>query len=486
MCSAAALLSRLARTSDNDHNEPTRPRTTGEELLDSEPIDPASGHPGRVTSRLDRHDFRLVMIVAIVTVLVHPVHEILTRPYWLDEAWVATLSKASLLRVPRLNASTPVGFVALLKFTPGSGLQRGRLVVLGFSVLSAAMAYVLVRRLRWESPSSARSAAVVAGMVVALVPFSLQRNDLKQYTCDAFCALVILCVASTANRSPGSRATWMLGAVALLTLPFSSSAAFVAMAAFAGLLVAQLLEDRRLAPTTLLVGAATGVLMASYFLAAVLPRQNAQLEHYWRSFYLTGSPWHVIQTTWARLGHLHRQLAIPRLLFVVLGIAGIVVLARLGERALAIAIPTLWLEMMTLGHARRYPFLDQRTSHFLLVPSVVLAVVGVIGVLHLIGHRNIAVAALAGLALGGVFLAGSIRHVYDVNIPREGPRAPGRICRAGTPTGRRHPCQPRRQLGLLVLLASRSHPVLPGGYHEGIPHRGRRARRVLRGERLRG
>ena len=372
----------------------------------------------------DHRELLPVMVVAVVTVLVHPVHAVLSRPYWLDEAWVATLTKAPLFQVPRLNASTPVGFIALLKVVPGSGLQRGRLVVLGFSVLSAVMAFVVVRCLRWKDRWLARSAAVAAGAAVALVPLSLIRNDLKQYTGDAFFVLVVLCAASAADRSSDIRAVWTLGVVALISLPFSSTTLFVSVAAFAGLLAAQLLDGRRRqALTTLAVGAVTGILMALYFVVVVLPRENAHLRNYWRDFYLTGSPWYVLRVTWIRVSHLDRELAMPRLLFVGLMVAGIVVLARMGERALAVAAPTLWLEMLLLGRARRYPFLDLRTSHFLLVPSVVITVIGAFGALHVIGRRSVGVAAAGGLALVGIFLAGSIPHIHELNIAPKGPRS---------------------------------------------------------------
>ena len=44
-------------------------------------------------------DTAIVVAVAVATVLVHPVHLMLSHPYWLDEAWVAVLTKAPLRRV---------------------------------------------------------------------------------------------------------------------------------------------------------------------------------------------------------------------------------------------------------------------------------------------------------------------------------------------------------------------------------------------------
>src|SRR6476620_7306940 len=112
--------------------------------------------------RWDRHDTTLVVAGAIVTILVHPVRAMLSHPYWLDEAWVAALTKAPFSRLPHLSASAPAGFIALLKLVPGSGLQRARLVPLLFAVLSVVMAYVLTRSLSWTTRSDARFAAIVA------------------------------------------------------------------------------------------------------------------------------------------------------------------------------------------------------------------------------------------------------------------------------------------------------------------------------------
>ena len=100
-------------------------------------------------TRWDRYDAALIAIGAIATILVHPVQKMLSQPFWFDEAWVAVLTKAPFRRLPDLSASAPVGFAALLKLVPGTGLQRARLVPLGFTVLTVVMAYVLARSLPW-------------------------------------------------------------------------------------------------------------------------------------------------------------------------------------------------------------------------------------------------------------------------------------------------------------------------------------------------
>ena len=93
----------------------------------------------------------------------------------------------------------------MLKLVPGTGLQHGRLVPLGFTVLTVVMAYVLARSLPWARRSHARFAATVAALVVMMVPLSLQRNDLKQYTCDAFCALGLLTIGAWADANRTAR-----------------------------------------------------------------------------------------------------------------------------------------------------------------------------------------------------------------------------------------------------------------------------------------
>ena len=150
-------------------------------------------------------DTAIVVAVAVATVLVHPIHLLLINPFWLDEAWVAVLTKAPLTQLPRMSSTAPVGFVVLLRFVPGSGLQRGRLVVLGFSVLTAITAYVLARGLGWKQRWTGTVRGTVAALVVMLAPFSLVRNDLKQYTCDGFCALLLLVFGVRAERQQSRR-----------------------------------------------------------------------------------------------------------------------------------------------------------------------------------------------------------------------------------------------------------------------------------------
>jgi len=371
----------------------------------------------------DRFDSLIAAAGAIATFFVHPVHLILSRPYWLDEAWLAVLTKVPITHLPRYSAIAPFGFVALLRFVPGSGPQRARLVVLAFSAATVVMAYVLVRRCGWTSKWFSRFAATAAALVVMLAPLSLGRNDLKAYTSDAFCALLIFTVAIRVDRPPGTTPVWWLAVASLAALPFSSTSVFVSAAAFAGLLGSALLSRvRRRIVEVLVTGAATGAALGAFFGGVVLPNTNSQLRAYWNAYYLAGSPLHVLHESWRRLSGLRPAIGMPMVAFVVLFVVGIAVLVKLQARAVAIAVPVLWIEMLLAGRARRYPFLDLRTSHFLLVTSLVVCTVGAAGAVYVLSQLDRRVGGVIGAALLATFVVANSSHIHDFNIPFENAR----------------------------------------------------------------
>ncbi len=370
-------------------------------------------------TRWDRYDVGIAAAAASVTLLVHPVSGILRHPYWVDEAWVAALTRAPLTRLPRLSSSSPLGFVVLARSVPGAGLQRGRLVALAFSVLTVVAAYILVRLLEWKDRAESRVAASVVALVVMTAPLSLVRNDLKQYTCDAFCALTLLTLAALAQRVPTRPSLAWLAGTSLLAAPFSSTAMFVAGAAFAALLARALRSrDRRRALDVLIAGTATGAMLFAYYVAVVAPNLNSKLHDYWAGWYLTGSPQHVASLVLHRLSALSPGFAMPAIVFVALFGVGLVVLVRHGASAPAVAVAFLWLEMALVGRLQRYPFLNQRTSHFLLVSSLVVVALGAVGVVEYArrkGGRNFARVLSAVLAV--VFAIGAVGSVHRLALP---------------------------------------------------------------------
>ncbi|MFM8237373.1 MAG: hypothetical protein ACKOBG_06425 [Actinomycetota bacterium] len=367
--------------------------------------------PGRIAAvlpgvRRGLPDAALLTAVVAVGTLVHPIGEQLDRPYWRDETWVAALARAPFGSIGGLNGSTPTGFMALVKFVPDSWPQGGRLVALAFTALGVAAAYVLVRRLAWPSATIARAAATAAGLVVGLAPATVQRNDLKQYTADACCALVLLIVADAVDRERPPYAVWWLGLALLAVFPFSTVAVFTGFAVFVGIGV------RRLVARDLIgfayafgTGVGAGGLVLWWLAAVVLPAQPESLRDYWAPAYLHGSFGDVMTTVWSRLDAVSPRIGLAPLLAIALLAAGVVVLARLGSVAVAIAVPVLVVEMIVLGATDRYPFLDVRTSHFLFIVVLVTATIGVAGAVAALAHRRRALAIIVGVVVLGAYAA---------------------------------------------------------------------------------
>lgn len=378
----------------------------------------------RTGMRWDRYDTLVAVAVAVATFFVHPIHLVLTHPFWFDEAWVAVLTRVPWKSMPSLSSSTPVGFVALLRLVPGAGLQRGRIVVLLFSIGTVVMAYVLARSLQWTSTMRARFAGIVAAIVVMLAPISLGRNDLKQYTCDAFCALVVLTVAGAIDRARGRFPVWWLAVASLVVLPFSSVSAFVTVAAYTGLFgSAVLARSRRRILTVLAYGTGTALGLGAYFLTVVVPNTNDRLRDYWNDYYVRGSLWNILTDLWDRLADIRVWLGVPVAALIALFFVGVVALARLRAPALAIAAPVLWIEMAQVGRMRRYPFLDLRTSQFLFIASFVVAAIGAAWVVQALFRMHFVLGGLAGLGVAAVVFVGGRAHVNELNIKSEYARA---------------------------------------------------------------
>jgi hypothetical protein len=391
--------------------------------------------PGRApVFELEWSDIGIIAVAILATLLLHPLQAMLGHPYWLDESWVAVLTRAPVSRLPRLSSSAPAGFLALLKLAPGYGLQRARLVVVAFAAMTVVVAYVLAFSLGWKNAVAARFAATVTAVVVMVAPLSLVRNDLKPYTCDAFCALLLIALAAWSERKGSINALVWLAVAAACAAPFSSTSLFVTVALFVGLLASAVLTGaRRRIIEVLVVGGVIGGLLTAYFFAAVEPNVNDKLRAYWMSFYLNGSPFHVLGDLLSRLRGLGVYLGMPAFVFVALFVSGIVVLVRMGARAVAIALPVLWLEMLLLGRFHRYPFLDLRTSHFLLVSSLLVVAIGVVGLLNALRESvetagsvlrsNVVVVGVGLTFLLVAFIAGFVTHVHELNIPNENIRA---------------------------------------------------------------
>ena len=352
--------------------------------------------------------------------VVHPLSYVFHHPLWLDEAWVATLAKAPWSRAYALSSSTPVGWLFLVRLVPGGRGEQLRVIPLLFAAGEVVVAYILVRGLPWESVGRARVAAAATGVVVLLAPVSLVRNDLKQYTADAFFALVILALASRAEGRPGTRTMTEFVAVTVVAALFSTVAAFVAVAALAGLLGAALLARSAARVRTVAVGGGVAIVgLAAYFAGVVLPHTSASLRSYWDDFYLPSSPLHALGDSWTRFYRLAPALGVPALVSVALFGAGCVVCARIGRPGLGLAFGLLWIEMLVVAMARRYPFLDLRTSHFLLVVSLVAITVGFVGLVGALASRYRLLVIVVCFLAATLFLHNSVPYVRARWLPNE-------------------------------------------------------------------
>lgn len=365
----------------------------------------------------------VVVVLASATFVVHPMSYDLHRAYWLDEAWVGVLSKAPLRDWVSLSSSTPLGWLLLLRWVP-AGRDGLRIVPLVFSAATVAIAFVFARGAGWKSVTFARIAGVAAALIALLTPVALGRNDLKQYTADSFFALVVLVLASRAERTRSLRAFAALGATSAVAVFFSSTAVFVTIAVFVGLFVSALFtRSLRYVGIVAVTGVVTGALQGLYFATVIVPNDNPALRAYWKSRYLTGGPVEMASRSWDSLKAIETALAMPAIAFVLVGVFGAVVLAANGRPGVALSVPMLWIEMTILAHADRFPFLDKRTSHFLLIPTLVFVAIGAVGLLVIIAKRSVLASIIAGVIVTALFFNGTYRFILARTIPREDARA---------------------------------------------------------------
>jgi non-canonical purine NTP pyrophosphatase (RdgB/HAM1 family) len=346
-------------------------------------------------------DLVLAVVVGAAVLLVHDVPYMLHHPFWVDEAWVADSVRARLGLTPTLTSATPVGWTLLLRMIPFGGAQRLRLVPLGFTVLAAASGYWLGRELK----ISRFTTGILTGAAVLLSPAMLLRDDLKQYTAEAFTSILLLVLVA---RVENDWTRWRLALIGLATvvgLFFSNTVIFVGVAAMAGLALECLI--RRHFRRLLEVGCASGAMLAlSLGLYVLVDRSHvtASITAFWDGYYIPRNQglhgaWRYVDT---RLHQLAPYLGFHSLrLDAALILAGIVALIWLGRYALAAMFPLTLLAVAVASADRRFPFGDLRTSTFWLVMAPVLMAVAV----AVVGRAIAAINRPAAFATGAVLLA---------------------------------------------------------------------------------
>ncbi|HTU76175.1 MAG TPA: hypothetical protein VMG38_21870 [Trebonia sp.] len=382
-------------------------------------------------------DVVLAIVAGVMVIFVHDVPYLLHEPYWLDEAWVADSIRAPLSEVPRLASSTPLGWTLLLRLVPGPGLQRQRLVPLAFAGLAVATGYLLGRELRLTR----FLAGLLTAAAVLLSPAMLARDDLKQYTAEAFAALAIWLLVARLENTWSRRRLAALALVTSLGTLLAETAIFTGGAAFACLFLVALCRGqwRRLAELAV-AGAGALVVFGAIFAVVLKPRIDPQLSSYWSPLYSPASVTGAARFFWVQLSQrvgpyigfplgttraftqpaTVAELAIP----LALTVAGIAALAAMRRPALAAMLPVTLLVAMIASAARQYPFGDERTSTFWEVMFPVLMAIAVAVAIHgagrALGRLDVSVRRwarpAAAVAIAAAAVAGYVLVVWpDIN-----------------------------------------------------------------------
>jgi hypothetical protein len=345
------------------------------------PVD--AGHEVHTVRHAFGNETVTLGILAALPILLLSPNYLLSHPYWLDESWVALTAKAPLSQLLMAAASAPIGWIGLMFLVPGSGDQHQRLLPLAFAVGTVIFAYLFARDLPWPTPGYDRIAGTVTALLVAIAPIALLRQDLKQYTADACITLLILWLVVKLEATWSVRGLRTLVVVSILGSLISYASMFVVAASFVALVIVAAIQHkhRRLVDTVIAGAVTVGGLIVVAFVF-VVPAVSDALTDYWRGSYLSFDDglWALVGEIWSRFDALAPLLGFKwASLAVTLGVVGIVVIARLGRLATALVLPLLYFEMVALGVLDKYPFLDQRTSHFLLLLTVAVSAVGISG-----------------------------------------------------------------------------------------------------------
>ena len=363
-------------------------------------------------------DVCLAVIVGAATLVVHDVPYMLHHSYWLDEAWVADSARARIGLTPSLGLSTPLGWTLLLRIVPFGGPDKLRLVPLAFTILAGAAGYWLGRELQL----SRFTTGILTGAAVLLSPAMLVRDDLKQYTAEAFVALLLWVLVARIENGWSRRTLGAIAGVTAFGLFFSDTAIFVGAAAMASLAFECILR-RRFRLLVEIAIASTGMLLASLAVYAVFirPEVTGTLTSFWDDYYI---PTHGLSAALHNVHLRFTQLA-PFMGFKslwingIFAVGGIVGLVWLRRYALAALLPITLIGFMAASALRKYPFGDLRTSTFWLVSVPVLMAIGVACVIRLLARIDRPVALVAAAACLAVWVGTTFSYVRSHTLPPE-------------------------------------------------------------------
>ncbi len=235
-------------------------------------------------------DGGLLAVLVGAVFVVHDVAYMFSHPFWLDEAWVAVSTRASLSQLPWVTSSTPIGWSFLLRLVPAAGTELLRIVPLTFTALTVVAAYLLGRQLGLFR----HLGGLVLGAAALLCPAMLVRDDLKQYTAEAFASVVVLLlVARIEDGWTRQRLAGLTAFVVNVGFLFTNTVVFVGVAAMAGLVLAAAIHRqwRRMAEialSSLVMVAGSAVVYELAIKSHRIPRLTNSMH--WQGYYVPHSP----------------------------------------------------------------------------------------------------------------------------------------------------------------------------------------------------
>ena len=363
-------------------------------------------------------DICLAVAVGLAVLLVHDVPYMLRHSFWVDEAWVADTVRAPIGLTHSLGLITPVAWTFLLRLVPFGGPERLRLVPLAFTMLAAAAGYLLGRELHLDRYIT----GILTGAAVLLSPALLERDDLKQYTAEAFASVVLMILVARLENEWKIRRLVAIAAVSSIGLLFTNTAIFVGVAAMASLGL-ECLVNRRYRRILDLAAASAGMLVVSLaiYVTLIRPETSSKLTAYWDPFYVpTGSGARAFHFIYRQLAGLAPYAGFRPFLVDALGVlAGIAALIWLRRVALAAMLPITLAIVIVASAAREYPFGDLRTSTFWLVLVPVLMAIAVSAAGHAAGRIDRRAPLLVGAAALAIWVPATNVYVRSHTIPNE-------------------------------------------------------------------
>jgi 4-amino-4-deoxy-L-arabinose transferase-like glycosyltransferase len=199
------------------------------------------------------------------------------RDLWTDEAWVALAAMQPTAREALDAGQSTPPFYLLSLWAAVQLLSHSEVVLRGLSLVFGVGTLVLIWRLArslMEIPAALLALAAVAFSPV-MVYYS---KELKQYSGDAFFAVLVVWLAERLRTSQGERGWLSLPLAGVIGLGFSHALIFT-LPVVGAVLWATLLSDRR--GRLALVGGAWLLAFATYYVVFIRQEMDPELVAYW-------------------------------------------------------------------------------------------------------------------------------------------------------------------------------------------------------------